>query len=344
MKLLFADGTAGFSPARLAEKATGGILSSLTILPRLLARRGFEVYVKSTHNTSETIEGVHYLSPTDEMKACDLVVFNRNVLTHSLIDQAESAGAKVVWWLHDVVDPRYLEDDGFTRVKNIVSLSDYCTRTYSEFFKIPTDRFTRIPNGVDKSKFYPGDYANRNPNLFIYASAPIKGLKALGFTAANLKRHNPNAELRLYTSQGMHEKIDDALVKYQLNLITHEGGTVLPPIPQDELAKVMREAWCLLMPNSYPEICSNLLLQAKASGLPVVATPTGSIPEFYRGVEITDSSPLDLYFWWAEFAGKALGLIEDKARHEALSLAGPVGVMSWDEIADQWAAYLRGLN
>lgn len=346
MKILFVDGTSGFSPSRLSSKATGGILSSLTILPRLLAKRGHEVFVKSVHDKHEEIEDITYLGASEEVKgACDIVVFNRNVLNNALVAQAKATGAKIVWWLHDVVDHRYLIDDAFNSVDGIIALSYYCAGTYAGFYGIPAHKFAVIPNGVDKSVFFPSS-KKRNKNLLLYASAPIKGIKPLGFTIANYKRLNPNAELRMYASQGLHDKKDDALIRYLLDQARSHGATILPPIPQAELAEVMREAWLLLMPNSYPEICSNLLLQAKASGLPIVASPTGSIPEFLRdGVDgvVTKSGPCDLYYWWKEFAESAIGLTVDEAKHSAMSTNTSENVLSWETVADKWENSFKNL-
>lgn len=345
MKIVFIDGTDSFNPTRKDTKATGGILSSLTILPKLLVKKGHQVLVKSTYNKNERLDGVEYLSLVDEVKQADIVVFNRNVLSNEIVNQAKAAGAKTIWWLHDVADYRYLIDDAFRNVDGIIGLSQYCRKTYSGFYEIDPKKIAVIPNGVDKSVFHSGTYEDRDPHLMIYASAPIKGMKPLGFLAENFKRLDPNNEVRLYASQSLHDKQDDALIQYQFRRLAEQGVTILPPIPQNELAEVMRKAWLLLMPNSYPEICSNLLLQARASGLPVIASPTGSIPEFLptsAGV-ITKSNPTDLYYWWKEFALEALQLVGDKARHQFLSQNAPLGVDSWETIAEQWELYFINL-
>lgn len=343
MKLVFIDGTKGFTPTRIEEKATGGILSSLTILPRLLVKLGHDVTVKCDITDSCKKDGVWYCSLLTEINQADVIIFNRNVLSRDLVSQAKATGAKTLWWLHDVVDPRYLVDDGFSLVDGIVGLSKYCRDTYSSFYGINPNKIEIIPNGIDTSVFNPGKYKNRNPGLMIYASAPIKGMKPLGFLANNYKRMDAKNELRMYSSQRLHDKLDDALVQFQFERAREQGVTILEPIPQKELAQVMKEAWLLLMPNSYPEICSNLLLQARASGLPIVGSPTGSIPEFLTDGKhgtVTKSNPTDLYFWWKEFAESALNLVNNKELHKKMSEACPEGVATWEQIADKWHNYI----
>lgn len=299
--------------------------------------------MKSAFNSTLTIDRVHHFGLKDEVSKLDVVVFNRNVLNRDLVRQAMATGAQMVWWLHDVVDHRYLMDDAFKQIPHIVSLSNYCTKTYSEYYGIPKERFIVIPNGVDKKIFWPGDYKRRNKNLFVCAAAPIKGMKPLAFTFRNVRRHLPEAELRVYSSQGLHDLKDDAIVSHWMDELRNEKASILEPIPQDELADVFREAWALLMPNSYPEICSNLILQARACGLPIVTSPVGSIPEFVESEKtglVTQSYPHDLYFWWADFAKLTMDLCTKPDLHKRISELAPISIKGWDEIGHFWHRYL----
>ncbi|WP_230691188.1 hypothetical protein, partial [Streptococcus pneumoniae] len=74
--------------------------------------------------------------------------------------------------------------------------------SYSDFYDIPKSKFTIIPNGVDKKVFYRG--YEKDKNLFLVVSAPVKGHYPLEFTYLNLKRHNPNIDFRVYSSQSLH--------------------------------------------------------------------------------------------------------------------------------------------
>lgn len=336
MKIIFLDGTAAFHPQRLSTKPTGGICTSLTLVPRYLAARGHEVYVVSVHEKEEFIDGVWYTRDRDKFADPDVVVFNRNTITNSLVDCFPKA--TIVWWLHDICDPRYLEDNGYQRADVVVALSDYCKESYADFYGIPHEKFVVIPNGVDPSVFYKGT-ESRNHNLWVCASAPIKGLQPIDYWYENMKRHNPNLELRLYCSSSLHELKEESRTVEMLNKLKEKGVKVLDPIPQHELADVFRKAYALLMPNSYPEICSNVLLQARACGLPVIASNIGSASEFieheYSGL-LTSTTPPDLFWWWMDFTRLSVRLYRDFRQHEYIRLHAPLDVPTWDFIGQRW--------
>lgn len=340
MKILFVDGTAAFEPTRLSTKPTGGICTSLTLVPRYLASRGHQVYVVSICEQEVFLDGVCYTRDQEKFADPDVVVFNRNTITNPAVDCFPNA--RIVFWAHDIVDPRYFEDDGYLRADYIVALSDYCKESYADFYGIPHEKFVVIPNGVDPTVFYKGT-GPRNHNLWVCASAPIKGLQPIDYWYANMKRHNPDLELRLYCSSSLHEIPEEKKHAEMLQKLREKGVRVLDPIPQHELADVFRKAYALLMPNSYPEICSNVLLQARACGLPVIASNIGSASEFieheYSGL-LTSTIPSDIFWWWLDFTRLSVRLYRDLRQHEYISRHAPLGVSTWSEIGQRWNEFL----
>lgn len=345
-KILFLDGTAGFYPTRLEDKPCGGILTSLTLIPQYLAKCGYDITVCSVWDIPESVNGVRYIRYIDRDlngEQFDVVVFNRNLMSHILVDYFKSA--KKVWWLHDIVDYKYLEDDSFKAMDMIVSLSDYCSESYKEFYDIEVGKFRKITNGVDKSIFYP-DPSIRDSNLFVCASAPVKGYYPLEFTFANLKRINPNVRLVMYSSQSLHDKDNGKAIDEQLNRYKLLGIDVKEPIGQKELAKVFREARALLMPNHYPEICSNLILQAQACGLPVITSNIGSAPEFIKHKQsglLTKRYPHDMFLWWADFARLTVELQMEDKLFQTINRNSSVDVKSWDDVGAEWMILMEGL-
>lgn len=339
-RLLFICGTKDHNPHTRATKPTGGILNSMTLIPEYLAKQGHEVYVNSTYEKSEIVNGVHYVQTGENIGKWDVVVFNRNILPKEFVIYSKSIGAKVIWWLHDIVQLTYLKDDAFMYVDKVIALSDYCKKTYTDFYNIDPDKVVVIPNGVDTDLFKPGDPEKRNRNMIMTASALVKGFLPLPTVYDNLKRHNPDIDFRIYSSQKLHGLNNSKEQQGFLDHMEKEGAHVYHPVSQEVLASLLRQAHCLLMPNSYPEICSNLLLQAQASGCPVITSDIGSAPEFIKhgetGLMTSKYKPHDLYSWVVEYTNLVLDAYLDTQLSTHISTQSPKGVKSWGEIGRSW--------
>ncbi len=340
MKILFVDGTSHHDPHQRTSRPTGGILNSLTLIPEYLAKQGHEVYVNSTYEKDETVNGVHYIKTGTAIGKWDVAVFNRNVLPKEMVEYCKEIGAKVVWWLHDIVQLTYLKDDTYQYVDKIIALSDYCKKTYSDFYNIPQDKFTVIPNGVDEKIFYPGDPAKRDKNLVIMASALVKGFLPIPAVYDNLSRANFNLDFRIYSSQKLHGQENSKQQQAFLDNMERQGAHVYSPVSQESLGHLLRQARCFLMPNSYPEICSNLLLQAQACGCPVVTSDIGSAPEFIEngvtGIYTTRYKPHDLYSWVVEYTNLVLDVAGSDTLFNTISQNSPRDVKSWEIVGRLW--------
>lgn len=347
MRVLFTDSTPGHNPKERKSKPTGGILNSLTLIPEYLAKQGYEVYVLSSYQQNETINGVHYLKDGDVTPKWDVVVFNRNILPKDFVLYSKELGAKVIWWLHDIVQLTYLTDDAYKYVDKIVALSNYCRDTYADFYQIPLDMFTVIPNGVDKTLFHPGKPEERNPQMMLMASALTKGFLPIPTVFENLHRHNPDIDFRIYSSNALHGLANTNSQQAFLDSMETKGAHVYSPVSQESLAVLLRQARCLLMPNTYPEICSNLLLQAQASGCPVITSNIGSASEFIEnkvtGLMTTKYKPHDLFSWIVEYTNLVLDCYLSDTIFKKLSEESPKRVKSWEDIGREWENVLIGL-
>ncbi len=345
MRILFIDGTDGHNPKKTKDKPTGGTLTSLTYIPEYLAKWGHDIYVQSQYDANEDVNGVHYVKKDQQIPKWDVVVFNRNVLPKEYVLWNKQQGVKVVWWLHDIVDTRYLSDDAFCYVDHIVALSDYCKETYSDFYSITKDKFSIIPNGIDSSLWYPGIYEERNPNLYIMCGALMKGVLPADITFMTLLRHFPDLDFRIYSSQSLHGFKNSKIQNDFLGKMAKAGAHIYQPVSQDVLAHLFRKAWCLLMPNNYPEICANTLLQARACGLPVSLTGIGSNVEFCGPNLMTKQwQPHDLHSWMVEFANNTVKLGLDKDLHKQISEESPKNVPTWESVGYEWNKLLERIT
>jgi teichuronic acid biosynthesis glycosyltransferase TuaC len=156
------------------------------------------------------------------------------------------------------------------------------------------DRCHVIPNGVDLDIFHPAeDAATSRPTQQLIAVGnlkPEKGFHILLDAMKILTTKHPNIRLCIVGS-GPEEK---RLKRKRTHLALQDNVLFTGPIPNEKLPHYYRTAdvFCLA---SLREGCPNVVLEALASGVPVVATPVGGIPDIIRngvnGILAEDNTP-----------------------------------------------------
>lgn len=141
-----------------------------------------------------------------------------------------------------------------------------------------------ILNGCDPSIFRLADRADARLNigvdqdaqLILYAGRldPNKGLTELVNAVARLRRHHPRLRLSL---------LGEGIMREQLVTLARENNVLdvvsfIGPVSSAEVARWMTAANVFCLP-SYSEGCPNVVIEALASGRPVVASAVGGIPE-----------------------------------------------------------------
>ncbi len=157
----------------------------------------------------------------------------------------------------------------------------------------PDQKFSIIENGVDIRRFVP-DQAKRPSGEFIITPGASrvterKGLNYLIEALATLLPKYPELRLKI---------MGDGSARPALEALVEEKGlqnnvTFLGRIPREETAPYYQEASLFVLP-SLNEGMSNAMLEALASGLPIIATPTGGTAELVtegkNGVVVPEKS------------------------------------------------------
>jgi glycosyltransferase involved in cell wall biosynthesis len=178
--------------------------------------------------------------------------------------------------------------DGLTR--RVLREADYTITVSGDLLKTarslcaPVERSGAVLNGCDTGIFHPRDRAEARAPLGVPAEAEAivyigrldlaKGLRELISAVATLRARRPR--LHCYI-------VGNGPVRQQLvEMIGSNGAgqqiTLVPSCPTDGVAAWMAAADLVTLP-SYREGCPNVVIEALASGRPVVATDVGGIPE-----------------------------------------------------------------
>lgn len=149
------------------------------------------------------------------------------------------------------------------------------------------DRLRVVPNGVDTTVFHPRTDPARGERLrvmFIGRTIPDKGADVL--VEAVLRRGGDDIDLTLVGSTNFDAAA--RLTDYERDLRRRAADLgdrvrMMPFTPRAELAELVRTADVLVVPSRWAEPFALTVLEGMASGVPVVASSIGGIPEAMGG-------------------------------------------------------------
>jgi glycosyltransferase involved in cell wall biosynthesis len=206
------------------------------------------------------------------------------------------------------------------RAARVLAISELTKRDLVELYGIPEEKITVTPLAADPAFRPHGPSPNGEPYaLFVGALQPrkeattaIEALALVGDSAPRLVLVGPD--------KGARAEVEETAAR--LGVPVELRGH----LPQDELAGLYRGAACLVFPSRY-EGFGLPLLEAMASGTPVVATTAGALPEVAgdAAVLVEPGNPVAM----------AGGIERALADHERLREAGLARAArySWAETA-----------
>ena len=335
----------------LETNPRGGMVSSLFKVSDYLSSIGHAVcVVADIKRPSVTKHGVVWTNRRLDI-SFDFLICNRGVGDGYPETQAKHR----ILWTHDLPHAGFIQNPKTIKAFSAtVFMSDYAETVWRDFYR-DIGRSFQIPNGVDKEVFYPRE---KDLGYIIFASAPNRGLKRLPFifdciesrikhpirmsAYSNLKKLHPgevDQELR-------DEEEDGFSIIY--NRVAESKVSLKDPIPQRELAEELGCASLMILPTDYPEICSNVILQALSSGCPIVTTGRlGSAGQWIKNGWngfVTKWQPVDYMVYQVELIRHAVRILEDEKLHRKLiSNAARTKIHSWEEIGAKWNRMLNRL-
>ena len=213
---------------------------------------------------------------------------------------------------------------------------------------IPAAKLEHINNGINLDGFEPSDLPDDPPVLGYFARmCPEKGLDALVDAFVRLKQTGPIPGLKLAIGGGC-QPGDKAFVEKQKARLRAAGllGEVTFRVNLDRDAKLVfyRGLTVLSVPAPYGEAFGLYVVEAMASGVPVVAPDDASFPEIVEGngagVICEKDNPQAL----ADAIGQLLLDRERLAKYAAAGRQAAVQTFNIERMAESFVARLAKLS
>jgi glycosyltransferase involved in cell wall biosynthesis len=224
-------------------------------------------------------------------------LIHANSVRAGLVVTAATLGLnkQVVWHLHDLL-PRHpfnslIRAVGLlSRRTRMIAVAQASADRFIGSFRPLQKRITVIPNGVDLEKFHPDQITRQKirGELQLRADEPVigiigrltpsKGQLELLRAFKRVVGEFPNATLLIAGAPAFNQEHEYGELLKRAAAELGISNRVLRLGARDDVAAVM-QALDLLVVNSSSEACCLVVLEAMASGVPVLATRTGGTPE-----------------------------------------------------------------
>jgi spore coat protein SA len=233
---------------------------------------------------------------------------------------------------------RRLFDAGFRAAGTVLGVSNFIRDHAAQVYPLVRTKARTLYNGVDGSLFGPDGEPADPPILYVGRVESRKGVHVLVDAFEHvISKQRPNSRLRLV---GPHSYWDAESSPYYQALADRCRNNPRielrgPTFDDRELAAVYRDSACTIVPSTFPEALGLTALEAQASGVPVVVSDAGGLPE------TVDAGKSGLVFEngnAAQLGEAVLSIVANADRRKAMGAAARAWVMrkfSWDVIAGE---------
>lgn len=339
-----------------------------------LAGRGHDVHVISRDRgdgcTSERIDGVHYhyiAVPPSIDRGMAAVMFRglrhyraaKSLIRSIAPDVVHHHSRPAGLWLSDTGKTRnvislhsmdygwsfgYAKWDrrlfnrGFAAAARVLGVSNFIREHTEQRYPSANGKTATVYNGVDATLFTPAAASEEPPILYVGRVEERKGVHVLldAFEQV-ISKQRPRTRLRIV---GPHSYWDASPAPYYQALAERCAANPRielrgPTYNDQELAAVYRDAVVSVVPSVFPEALGLTSLEAQASGVPVVVSNSGGLPETVspgKGGLVFDNGNA------GQLAEAVLSILSNDQRRREMGAAAREWVLrtfSWDVIASQ---------
>lgn len=290
----------------------------------------------------------HYLNGVAELllelKPDVIQVHNRPEFLPFVMEQVPTAAT--VLYMHNEFDyrnPRVAE--ALPKLSHGIFVSDFLRKRFLDRFPgLDAARFTTIHNGVDTALFHPDRrksgksvawreaFTTHGPLvLFVGRTVPQKGIHHLIDAFSTVLEKIPSARMLVAGSPLFAEARTSPFHREIERRAAKLGGAVefLGFVPHELTPYLYGAADLMVAPSVWPEPFGKVVVEAMASGLPVVTSSRGGLPEIVAdgsGEMVDDPADTNV------LATTILDLLGDRGRRSDLSAKARMRALHFDEV------------
>ena len=332
------------------EKGIGGSEEAVIYLSQELTKLGWKVTVYANPESEEgDYNGVRY---ENYYKLNVEDFFSHIILWRGVgfSDINPKHRGKIILWMHDMPNIAEFTSERVKKLDAIAVLSKF----HREQVKIyENDKITDIP---DSKFFLTGNGIpdlgitawKGNPHRICYVSSPDRGLRYLLRNWKTIREKVPDAELHIYYGWDVYDFLhrkNPAKIAYKkkiMELMNQEGITNHGRVSHKELAVEMNKCGVWAYPTDFTEISCISAMKAQALGAVPVVTDFAALKETVRNgykvdVDIQEKEGQKIYVDTLVDI-----LLHPEKQEEVRNMKWAQEYFSWEKIAQQWDAFLKG--
>lgn len=317
----------------------GGSETAVIELAKRQAKAGRKVVVYNRCDApagGKEIDGVLYKNfwEFDQRDTFDTIILWRSP---QYVDHVENANTVIVD-MHDVSNKDFFTPERLEKIDKVMVKTECHKALYPN---VPDEKLVVAGNGIDLSRFK--SKAKKDPNRFIYTSAPNRGLENILDAWPQIRERVPEAELHVF--YGWHtfvesHKNDPAIMQWveaMKEKMQQEGIVNHGRVDQKTLAEEMQKSTLWLYPTEFFEIHCITALEMQAAKVYPITTGFAALAETQQsGVKIEGDPKTPE--WQEKFINEIQVAVENPSILKKELEVGEAYAKecSWDNVVTSW--------